>query len=169
MARKRQARRCKARRTDGQPCKAFAILGGEVCATHGGSSWRVKVNALVRYWEPIVGGAYDRAYKGWRREVTEWRVRRLLGAASILGTSPAEVTEGDLLWLAIDGQIPSEDTLPKIRVDHRYGPRRASQLATRAARQADRKSADDRPSSQAPRQARTAPGAPASTGTTYQG
>lgn len=147
MARKRQARRCKARRTNGQPCKAFAILGGEVCATHGGSSWRVKMNGIVRHWEPIVGGAYDRAYQRWRREVFDWRVRRLLGAASILGVGPAEVTEGDLLWLAIDGQIPSESTMPKIRVDRRYGPRRASQLATRAARQAARKAADDRSSS----------------------
>ena len=150
MARKRQARRCTARRTNGQPCKAYAILGGEVCTAHGGSSWRVKVNALVRHWEPIVGGAYDRAYQRWRREVFDWHVRRILGAASILGTDPANVTEGDLLWLAIDGQIPSETTTPKIRVDRRYGPRTRAQLATRAARQAARKAAGDKSSAETP-------------------
>lgn len=146
MARKRQARGCKARRSNGQPCNAYAVLGCEVCTAHGGASWRVKMNGIVRHWEPIVGGAYDRAYQRWRREVFDWHVRRILGAASILGTDPANVTEGDLLWLAIDGQIPSETTVPKIRVDRRYGPRRPAQLATRAARQAARKAADDRSS-----------------------
>ena len=34
----RQARRCSARRTNGQPCKAWAISGGEVCVAHGGAT-----------------------------------------------------------------------------------------------------------------------------------
>jgi len=80
VARKRQARRCRAHRSDGRPCKAYAILG----------------------------------------------------------VSPEHVTPGDLLWLAVDDQIPREDAMPKIRVDRRPGPRTRAQLATRAARQAAR-------------------------------
>lgn len=141
MARKRQARRCRARRSDGQPCKAWAILGGEVCAVHGGSAPMVRVSALARYWRARIGYAYDSGYARWRNEVREWQVRRVFGAASILGISPADVTPGDLLWLVIDGQLPGEDSAPEIRVDRRYGPRSRAQLATRAARQAERKAA----------------------------
>lgn len=142
MARKRQGRRCKARRSDGQPCRAYAVLGAEVCAVHGGRAPRVRVNGLTRYWKGRVGYGYDMAYARWRKEVTDWQVRRILGAASILGISPADVTPGDLLWLVIDGQLPGEATAPRIRVDRRYGPRNRSQLAARAARQAARKAAE---------------------------
>lgn len=34
-----------------------------------------------------------------------------------LGCQPAAVTEGDLLWLVINGRIPGEASMPKIRVD----------------------------------------------------
>ena len=138
MARKRQARRCKARRSNGQPCRAFAMLGCEVCSAHGGSAPMVRMAGIARHWEARVGGAYDRAYRRWRREVEDWQVRRVLAAAGILGISPAEVTRGDLFWLAITDQIPREATMPKIRVDRRVGPRTRAQLATRAARQAER-------------------------------
>jgi len=141
VARKRQARRCKARRSDGQPCRAYAVLGAEVCAAHGGSAPMVRVAGIARYWGERTGRAYDRAYAKWRRDLLAWQVRRLTAACEILGADPAEVTEGDLLWLAIDGQIASEATMPRLRVDGRYGPRRPSQLATRAARQAARKAA----------------------------
>lgn len=141
MARKRQARRCKARRSNGQPCRAYAVLGAEVCAVHGGRAPRVRVNGLARYWSGRTGYAYDVAYARWRREAFEWQVRRFLGAASILGISPADVTPGDLLYLAWEGQLPGEADAPKIRVDRRYGPRSRAQLATRAARQAARKAA----------------------------
>ena len=139
MARKRQARRCKARRTNGQPCRAYAMLGCEVCHAHGGAAIQVRAAGIEAYWKPVIHGAYDRAYERWRREVGDWQVRRVLDAASILGVSPADVTAGDLLWLAVDGQISSESTMPKIRVDRRYGPRTRAQLATRRARQAARK------------------------------
>ena len=141
MARKRQARRCKGRRTGGQPCKAFAILGGEVCAAHGGSAPAVRAAALFRYWSERTTLAYGQAYARWRREAEDWQVRRFLSAARILGADVADVTPVDLLCLAVDGQIAGEDTMPKIRVDGRYGPRTPAQLATRAARQAARKAA----------------------------
>ena len=141
MARKRQARRCSARRTDGQPCWAYAITGGEVCSAHGGSAPAVRAAALLRYWSGRTGYAYDMAYKRWRREVFDWQVQRLLAAGSVLGVSPAEVSKAELGWLAAEGQIASAAAMPKIRVDRRYGPRTRAQLATRRARQAARKPA----------------------------
>jgi hypothetical protein len=146
VARNRQALRCSARRTDGQPCGAYAITGGTVCAAHGGSAPAVRASAELRYWSARTGYAFDTAYKRWRGEVRDWQVQRVLAAAWILGVSPVGVTEFELGWLAGDGRIPGEDTMPAIRVDRRYGPRTRTQLATRAARQAARKAADDRSS-----------------------
>lgn len=136
MARRRQARRCGASRSDGSACRAWAILGGAVCAAHGGSAPQVRAQATLRHWETVLDAAYARAYATWRRELAEWQARRLAAASLILGVAPAEVTEGELLWLAAGGQIPGEDAVPRIRVDRRYGPRMPAQLATRAARQA---------------------------------
>jgi hypothetical protein len=141
VARNRQALRCSARRTDGQPCGAYAITGGTVCAAHGGSAPAVRASAQLRYWSARTGYAFDTAYKRWRGEVREWQVPRVLAAAGVLGISPAEVTEFELGYLAVDGRIPGEDTMPAVRVDRRYGPRTRAQLATRAARQAARKAA----------------------------
>jgi hypothetical protein len=139
VARKRQARRCEARRSDGQPCGAFAITGGWVCAAHGGSARRVRHAARARQVRDTLNLAFGQAYQRWRREAGEWQVRRFLAAASILGVSPADVTPGDILYLVWEGQLPGEASAPRIRVDRRYGPRTRGQLATRAARQAERK------------------------------
>jgi hypothetical protein len=38
----RQARRCSAHRTDGQPCSAWAVHGSVVCASHGARAPQVK-------------------------------------------------------------------------------------------------------------------------------
>jgi hypothetical protein len=35
--RPRPGRRCRAHRTDSQPCKAYAMVGGFVCSAHGGA------------------------------------------------------------------------------------------------------------------------------------
>jgi hypothetical protein len=49
MASRRQARRCKARRsTDRQPCEAFAMDGAVVCSAHGGRAPQVKAAARRR-------------------------------------------------------------------------------------------------------------------------
>ncbi|WP_139812789.1 hypothetical protein [Prescottella equi] len=42
------ARRCTARRSNGEPCRRIAIMGGTVCPTHGGSTAHVKRKARVR-------------------------------------------------------------------------------------------------------------------------
>ena len=141
MARKRQARRCKARRSDGQPCRAYAITGGVVCAAHGGRAPRVRQEARVRHVRAALRVAFAKADARWRREAEEWQVGRILAVADLLGISPADVTPLLMGWCVIEYGIPGEETMPQIRVDRRYGPRSRAQLATRAARQAARKAA----------------------------
>lgn len=45
------SQRCSARRTNGEPCKRWAIVGGTVCATHGGRAPQVKDAARRRVLE----------------------------------------------------------------------------------------------------------------------
>lgn len=45
MARERQGRRCAGRRTNGEPCGAYAINGGTVCYAHGGRAPQVIAKA----------------------------------------------------------------------------------------------------------------------------
>jgi hypothetical protein len=56
----RQALRCKAKRSNGEPCRAFAIRGGEVCSTHGGRAPQTKRKAAERValeqWAKRYGG-----------------------------------------------------------------------------------------------------------------
>lgn len=61
MAKIREARRCRARRRDGQPCRCYAIVGGFVCRAHGGTLPAVKRKARERV---IEAGAY-RALAAW--------------------------------------------------------------------------------------------------------
>ena len=64
MAKVRQARRCRARRRDGQPCGCYAINGGVTCRVHGGTLPRVKRKARERLVEADVArtlGAYLRS------------------------------------------------------------------------------------------------------------
>jgi hypothetical protein len=48
MARVRQARRCSARRKNGEPCRGWAINGGRVCRMHGGAAPQVRAKAGER-------------------------------------------------------------------------------------------------------------------------
>lgn len=42
------SRRCRATNSKGEPCKKWAIVGGTVCDTHGGSSPQVRAAAMTR-------------------------------------------------------------------------------------------------------------------------
>jgi hypothetical protein len=48
MAKTRQARRCTARKTNGEPCAAWAMRGATVCRVHGGSARQVRAAATER-------------------------------------------------------------------------------------------------------------------------
>ena len=43
-----KAPRCTAHRSNGEPCKAFAIRGASVCVTHGGAAKQVRERARQR-------------------------------------------------------------------------------------------------------------------------
>jgi hypothetical protein len=60
MAKKRQARRCSAHRTDGRACGAYAVTGGTVCAAHGGQASQIKVAAARRQAEDQAAAALER-------------------------------------------------------------------------------------------------------------
>jgi hypothetical protein len=147
MPRRRQARRCRARRTNGEPCKAYAITGGFVCAAHGGSAPQVRHEARVRQFETTMNIAFDKAHRRWQSEVQDWQVGRVLAAAVLFGISPEKVTPGDILVGVIEGVIPGESTMPTIRVDRRYGPRTGQRkerntTATQASGPAERRIRD---------------------------
>jgi hypothetical protein len=48
MAKTRQAQHCTARKTDGEPCKAWAMRGTKVCRVHGGQAPQVQAAAAER-------------------------------------------------------------------------------------------------------------------------
>jgi hypothetical protein len=47
----RQALKCKARRTSGEPCKGYAVKGALVCYAHGGASPRARNAAAMKLAE----------------------------------------------------------------------------------------------------------------------
>lgn len=61
MARVRPAVRCSAHRSNGQPCRAYAIIGGRVCRAHGGAAPQVRAAAerrilQSRLWAGLLAG-----------------------------------------------------------------------------------------------------------------
>lgn len=60
--RERPAVRCSAKRTDGQPCKAWAIHGGTVCRAHGGSAPQVRAKAEQTYRRRLALAEIERLY-----------------------------------------------------------------------------------------------------------
>lgn len=56
----RQARKCKGRKTNGEPCNNYAITGGMVCHAHGGRAKQVKAKAAERVTEERVRAALAR-------------------------------------------------------------------------------------------------------------
>jgi len=124
VARVRQARRCHAHRSDGKPCRAWAITGGYVCMAHGGAAPQVRQEAAIRRFEEPIRKAFDLAYARWLEECREWQVQRIVTTSMLLDIPPAEVTVFDMVLCRMEHGVPGgEDTKPKIRVDRRYGPR----------------------------------------------
>lgn len=123
MARRRQARRCKAHRRDGQPCRAYAINGGVVCTKHGGAAPQVRRAAEARVVKQQFDRSFYPAYARWQRELAEWRVSRIVEAARLLDIDVDDVTPSDVVVCVAFHGLPSQDDAPKIRFDGRYGPR----------------------------------------------
>jgi hypothetical protein len=121
MARVRQARRCRARRKNGEPCKAYAMAGGYVCRMHGGASPRARQAAYVRRLEAGLHRRFAREYARWQREWSEWQARRILITAELLGIEPGDVQPTDIgCCRAFDGRPDGPETEPKMRPDRRF-------------------------------------------------
>lgn len=121
MARVRQARRCSARRTNGEPCRAFAIVGGTVCRAHGGTAPQVSHAAHLAEIMRRERRHFDVIYERWRQEYAEWQAGRILVVAELTGIPPERVTPFDIGWCrALYGAPVGEDAAPTMRRDRRF-------------------------------------------------
>lgn len=121
MARIRQAVRCHARRKNGQPCRAYAMLGQRVCRMHGGSSPQALHSAFARRVEANLRREFNVEYDGWMRARRAWMAWRVMTASALTGIPPGKITYSDVVWAEIDHSISIP--APKMRRDRRYGPR----------------------------------------------
>jgi hypothetical protein len=125
MARVRQARRCRAHRKNGEPCKAFAIVGGYVCRMHGGGSPRARYRALYRATEAACVREFEAAKVRWREDMVRWQARRLVVTSQLLGIPVERVTADDIFVCRVVHGVPN-DLAPKMRRDRRYGRRQSA-------------------------------------------
>lgn len=116
MPRVRWAVRCKARRsTDGAPCAAWAIRGGEVCAAHGGSLTKTRQAAYMRRVQRAERAEFARVWARWQRMAEQFHTDRIETTSRLLGIPPERVDQ----WRIIECQLrygvpPSIDDAPKI-------------------------------------------------------
>ncbi|MDL4814973.1 hypothetical protein [Actinomadura opuntiae] len=128
MARERQARRCKARRTDGEPCRAWAMAGATTCRVHGASAPQVRAAAEGRVTEADARRAMNAAADRLAVEYRNWQVKRLATASALLGKQPRDLLTPDgrvnELALAIcrllHGEPDPPEAAPTMRIDRRF-------------------------------------------------
>lgn len=123
MARVRQARKCRARRKNGQPCGNYAMIGAYVCRLHGGASPRARRAARMRVIETQCLRMFEDAKRRWRVDMVRWQAERILVTSRMLGIAPQRVTAGDIFECRIVHGVPAR-LQPVMRHDRRYGPRR---------------------------------------------
>jgi HEAT repeat protein len=88
-----EQRKCRAKRSNGEPCKRWAIVGGSVCMTHGGSAPQVRKAAEERL-RALIDPAIDAIEK--RISDDENPAVQLSAAKDLLdrtGFKPKEVVE----------------------------------------------------------------------------
>src|SRR3954447_5674751 len=98
MARVRQARRCTARRTNGMPCRCYAIVGGRTCRVHGGAAGQVRAAAHRRVLEARTTVICAREAARHELDLILWQHARREVAAQLLGLPADQPTRRDLLW-----------------------------------------------------------------------
>lgn len=86
------AQRCSAKRSNGTPCKRWAIVGGNVCPTHGGSAPQVRAAAQRRIQQRVLS-AVDIAWRMIEDEdvPAAVRARLLIDLQDRAGLKPADV------------------------------------------------------------------------------
>jgi hypothetical protein len=121
VARVRQARRCHARRSDGSPCRAWAMAFQDVCRVHGGTAPRARKAAIDRRTEATLLRAFNADYERWLRDLAAWQAKRVMVTAELLGIDPADVQPVDIgCCIGIYGRPDSLDSKPAMRRDRRY-------------------------------------------------
>ncbi|MCM3886650.1 hypothetical protein [Frankia sp. R82] len=129
MPRTRWAVHCRARRSDGRPCGAWAIRGGRVCRTHGGASPNARATARERLLVDDLHRAYEGERAAHEQRLRQWWIGRILAAADLLDVDPAELARNRVMvafaerWY--DAPPPPE---PQMRRDGRYRIRRPGAL-----------------------------------------
>ena len=127
MARVRQARPCSARRTNGEPCRNFAMNHSTICHAHGGRAAQVRRRADQRALQAAVERSVEHDLARHRERLAAWQHVRIVAAAELLGMEPAEVAaKPALLGMASarwPRRVPPADQAPKLRHDRRYGSR----------------------------------------------
>lgn len=119
MARKRPAVHCRANRTNGEPCRAWAIVGGTVCWAHGGAASQVQHAAYVALVEARLRRAFAHDWARLEHEVREWQIRRYVFAAMALNIPVEQVDEAAIWWAYSEAGRRSEPR-PVIRHDRRF-------------------------------------------------
>src|SRR5687767_10123973 len=94
MARMRQARRCTARRSNGLPCRCYAIVGGKVCRVHGGGAPQVRAAADRRVLQARTNVICARENARHELDLLLWQQARRELAAQLLGVPVNQVTRG---------------------------------------------------------------------------
>lgn len=141
MARVRWARKCAARRRNGEPCGNYAISGGKVCRVHGGAARQVRRAAQRRLLEASAYRALAASLERLKHERTEWAVARVLAASDVLGVAVEQLVRSDIWWAASQSDHPAlHAPEPRLHLDRRFGPR-AAQRASGATASADREPA----------------------------
>jgi hypothetical protein len=85
---------CKARRSDGQPCRAPAIKGGRVCRSHGGATKHIREAANKRIEElvlPAVGKLRVLMLRGESHAIQLKAAESILDRAGIVATQQVDV------------------------------------------------------------------------------
>lgn len=119
MARVRPARRCTANRTNGKPCRAWAIVGGDVCWSHGGAAPQVQQAAYMALFEARLRRQFAHEWARLERETLEWQIRRVAFAAAALNIPVGRVDESAIWWAYSEaGRKP--EPRPVIRRDRRF-------------------------------------------------
>jgi hypothetical protein len=124
MVKHRPARRCSAHRSDGEPCRAWSIVGGYVCRSHGGGARHVREAARRRVVEAQLRRGFDVAWSRYLRETAEFHAQRIATVAELLGIPPHKVGAADIRYCRrVHGRPRPIDDAPVLRHDWRYGPR----------------------------------------------
>lgn len=121
MAKVRQARRCRAKRTNGEPCKAYAVLGATVCRAHGAAAAQVRHAAYEARCEAWARRYFNAIWERHLKELREWQVQRFVTVSLLTGIAPEDITTMDIVLCHLDhGRPDLEDDAPKLRPDKRF-------------------------------------------------